>query len=135
MRPLDFYDFGLALAVNATQEVDQRTVVNRLYYGLHHEACCRFFRKNPSEPALRRSNRHTGLRQRFNDPTDPPSSRVAMLLMDLQSLRTECDYQLSQALPNGTMTRAVQLARQLVGALDLYSPGEGSNGCDCPAVR
>ena len=43
MRPLDFYRLGVALAYSADSETLQRTVINRLYYGLHHEACCRFF--------------------------------------------------------------------------------------------
>ena len=45
MRPLDFYRLGIELSSDAYTEARQRTVVNRLYYGLHHEACCRLFQR------------------------------------------------------------------------------------------
>ena len=43
MRPLDFYDLGVQLAASARTEAEYRATIGRLYYGLHHEACCRYF--------------------------------------------------------------------------------------------
>ncbi len=34
MRPLEFYRLGQRLAESASTEVERRTVVSRLYYGL-----------------------------------------------------------------------------------------------------
>ncbi len=41
MTPLEFYELGLALSRSAAAPAEHRTVIGRLYYGLHHEACCR----------------------------------------------------------------------------------------------
>ena len=37
VKPLEFYRLGISLSETATSEPLQRTVVSRLYYGLHHE--------------------------------------------------------------------------------------------------
>ena len=140
MRPLDFYRLGTALAHSADSETVQRTVINRLYYGLHHEACCRFFRTNPYERPLNRNRRHADLRERFNESLDPNSGDVADLLSDLMRLRAESDYQLAPPLryrnrsyqPRQFMEIAVALAEQLLNALDVYSQGEAPDGCRCP---
>ncbi len=141
MKPLDFYQLGIELAEAANTEARHRTVVNRLYYGLHHEACCRFFRVNPSADPLRRGSRHTYLRRMFNDPTDRVSANVARLLRSLELLRAECDYRLSQNIvlggaeyqPHQAMEMAVWTARELLNALEEYSPGAAEDGCNCPA--
>ena len=67
MRPLDFYRAGVALAAGASTESLRRTAVGRLYYGLHHEACCRYFRKNPGARPLDRNRRHARLADRYRN--------------------------------------------------------------------
>lgn len=52
MRPLEFYRLAVAIAPSAVSEPVQRTVIGRLYYGLHHEARCRFYRENPNADPL-----------------------------------------------------------------------------------
>ena len=66
MRPLDIYDHRRSAGRNRqTSEVEKRAAVNRLYYGLHHEACSRYFRKNPDAPPLMRNRRHAALSELF----------------------------------------------------------------------
>lgn len=140
MRPLDFYRLGMAVASNAMVEPEQRMAVGRLYYGLHHEACCRFFRKNPTADPLNRNRRHTDLRDRYNSLNDPDSKSVGSLLNDLMRLRAEADYRLASPLRfrNRPMTAqdllnvAVESANQLLDALETFSPGEAEDGCNCP---
>ena len=140
MRPLDFYRLGLSLAENADTEAVQRTAVNRLYYGLHHEACCRYFRTNPESEPLNRRNRHVELRNRYNNSYDSKARTVGRLLNDLRLIRSTADYELVSPLtfidrsldPGQFMNIAVQTARQLLDALDDYSPGESEDGCRCP---
>ena len=142
MRPLDFYRLGLAAASNANTEPVQRMAVGRLYYGLHHEACCRYFRANPNADPLQRNQRHSGLRDRFNSLNDPSSRTIGNLLRDLIALRGEADYNLSgplrfrnRVLPPEAMLRiALVSAKQLLDALEAYSPGEAEDGCRCPAA-
>ncbi len=140
MRPLEFYRLGAEAASNATTEPAQRMAVNRLYYGLHHEACCRFFRKNPTATPLNRNRRHTDLRDRYNNLDDPDSRNVGVLLNDLMTLRAEADYQISRPprfrnrplAPADFLNIAVESARQLLDALEVFSPGEAEDGCNCP---
>ena len=140
MRPLDYYDIGMELANEPSSEIRQRTAVNRLYYGLHHEACCRFFRENPTADPLPRSRRHRELGDRFSKSHDPVSRNIASRLRELSQLRAECDYRLSAGLRYAGMTYqvrevvdlAVRISRDLLDALDRYSPGSASEGCDCP---
>ena len=139
MRPLDLYDFGVRMAVSNAPEVQQRTAINRIYYGLHHEACCRYFRTEHSARPLNRNRRHTDLRDRFNRPEHPASGRIAQLLSLLMMLRTEADYQLNPPLryrnrsytPAELMHRAITLGDDLKRALDEYSLGDAIDGCDC----
>ena len=142
MKPLDFYCLGIELSEDAHTEARQRTVVNRLYYGLHHEACCRLFREHPSPPSqpLNRNRRHTDLSYRFRELNESHSTEVAQLLVTLSRLRSESDYQLTPPLrhrnrsyqPVQVMELAIGFARQLLEALDGYSEGEAPDGCNCP---
>ena len=139
MRPLDFYRLGLSLSENADAEAAQRTAVSRLYYGLHHEACCRYFRTNPASGPLDSGRRHTELRNRYNSPDDPKSRTVGRLLNDLRMLRAEADYEMVPPLrfrnrpmdSRQFLNLAVETARQLLDALDEYSSGEAEDGCRC----
>ncbi len=142
MRPLDFYRLGISLSESADAESLQRTVVGRLYYGLHHEACCRYFRTNPvaGSGPLNRNRRHADLRDRYNRRNDPKSRTVGNLLNDLMLLRSEADYELIPPLrfrslrldARQLLKLAIETARQLMDALDEYSPGEAEDGCSCP---
>ena len=143
MRPLALYEFGIALANAAAAEVERRTAVNRIYYGLHHEACCRYFRQTPTPPALDRNRRHTELRRRFSDATNPAMSLVGTYLGQLERLRAEADYQL----PAGSMVlggrpcsdvqvlaEASRKGALLLQALETLSPGQATDGCPCLAI-
>ena len=65
MRPLDFYDLGVRLAASARTEAEYRATIGRPYYGLHHEACCRYFREFRNALPLTRGSRHVQLIQRY----------------------------------------------------------------------
>ena len=52
MKPLDFYQLGVRLANSGRTEAEHRAAIGRLYYGLHHEACCRYFRWLPLPRAI-----------------------------------------------------------------------------------
>ena len=140
MRPLAFYRLGLQLAQRATTEPIQRSAVNRLYYGLHHEACCRYFRTNPVARPINRNRRHTDLRNRYYQAGGSTSLAVSRNLKDLMVLRRMADYQLSPPFrfKNRPMDAAqllqaaIQSAEQLLNALEAYSPGEAEDGCNCP---
>ncbi len=93
VRPIEYYNWAVGLAGNAATEAEQRTVVSRLYYGLHHEACCRYYRVNPAA-ALKRRNRHACLAITFNSASDATSKNIANLLKDLRDLRAQADYEL-----------------------------------------
>ena len=140
MRPLDFYRLGVSLAPTAVTESEQRTVVTRLYYGLHHEACCRYFRANAVSAPLDTNRRHTELRDRFNSRGDSRARTVGNLLNDMMALRREADYELVLPLrfksqsrtPHEVLNLALQTGRELLYALEEYSPGEAEDGCRCP---
>ncbi len=142
MRPLDFYELGLRLSRMASVDAEYRTVINRVYYGLHHETCCRYFRLLPTPQPLNSNQRHTELRNRLNDPGNPTSGEVSQLLGSLTRMRTEADYQLNPPLryrsrsysPEQLMAEAMQLGEDLLEALERYSPGEAPDGCHCPTV-
>ena len=142
MRPLDFYRLGLAAANNATTEAAQRMAIGRLYYGLHHEACCRYFRINPNADPIERRQRHARLRDRFNSLNDPTSRVIGILLGDLISLRGEADYNLTGPLrfrnrvlsPEAMLNNALESGQKLLSALEAYSPGEAQDGCHCPTA-
>lgn len=139
MKPMEFYRLAVALAQRATSEQWQRTVVGRLYYGLHHEACCRYYRANPSAASLGRGSRHASLQARFNQPRDAKSMKVANLLRQLRHLRTQADYELGQmydlgrkpVTPAQALSSATNVAELLLQALESYSPGEAPDGCVC----
>ena len=85
---------GLVLASQVATEAECRTVVGRLYYGLHHEACCRYFRENPNGTPLSRNGRHTELHRRFNAPSNARSQLVGRQLNRLRIMRNKADYEL-----------------------------------------
>ena len=140
MRPLEFYRLGVAIAQRASTEPEHRTAVNRLYYGLHHEACCRFFRRNPYANPLNRNRRHTDLRDRFSGLDALDAQKVGALLNELMSLRSQSDYRLTPTLRFRNRPIPAQqiagvglsLASELLQALETYSPGEAEDGCNCP---
>ncbi len=142
MKPLDFYELGRRIASSAQTEAEHRTAINRIYYGLHHEACCRYFRNQPATQALNLNRRHTELRDRFRDPTSPESGEVARLLASLMMMRREADYQLELPLryqdrsytPERLADEAMYVGEALLAALELFSPGGAADGCECPAV-
>ena len=139
MKPIDFYNLAVSLASQVSTEAEHRTVVGRLYYGLHHEACCRYFRENPNSTPLPRFSRHTELHRRFNRAGDAGSQRVAQHLYRLKILRTIADYELgalsyrNRPLTSSQfMALALQSGQRLLQALEAYSPGEAEDGCNCP---
>ena len=139
VKPIDFYHLGVAEAANASSEARQRMVVGRVYYGLHHEVCCRYFRENPASDPLPRRQRHIELCHRFNTMTDSRAKRVGNLLNDLRHLRTQADYELGHLEFRGQIVSGVQflntalrLGQELLQQLELYSPGEAQDGCGCP---
>ena len=142
MRPLDFYRLGLQMVGTAETEAEQRTVVNRVYYGLHHEACCRYFRREVAAQPLNRNRRHTNLRNNFNQSMDPLSGSIAQLLAELMRLRSLADYELSPPYriggktltPAQLMRKALDVSERLLSALDRYSPGEAVDGSGCREV-
>lgn len=139
MKPMEFYRLAVAMAPRATSEQWQRTVVGRLYYGLHHEACCRYYRTNPNAAPVERSSRHASLLRRFNRPNDKESAKVANLLHQLRHLRTQADYELGQMYDLNrrpvtsaqVLSSATHVAELLLQALNAYSLGEAPDGCLC----
>ena len=142
MKPLDFYQLGVDIASSASTEAQYRTAISRIYYGLHHECCCRYFRKLSFAEPLNGNRRHTDLRDRFNTPRDPISNKISQLLGNLMMARTEADYQLAPPIiygrrsysPEDLMRLALDRGQELLEALEDYSPGEADDGCDCPTV-
>lgn len=134
MRPLDIYDLGIRLAEQATTEAEQRAAVSRLYYGLHHEACCRYFRENPDAPPLPRNRRHTALPGLFHASLRQGHRDIAHGLDRLAEMRGECDYRmveplLHQGMPitiDDLLAEALATAAALLADLDAYSPGEAT---------
>ncbi len=138
MKPIEFYRLAVAIAPSAVSEPFQRTVVGRLYYGLHHEACCRYYRENPTAMPLELNKRHASLQRRFNQPADAKSKKVANLLRQLRHFRAQADYELGQMYINGrpvtaaqVLNSATQVAQQLLAALEAYSLGDAPDGCVC----
>ena len=139
MRPLDFYRAGMALADVASSESLRRTVVNRLYYGLHHEACCRYFRENPGAPPLDRNRRHAQLVDRYRNSPEPAGKEIGRCLKDMARLRREADYELVPPLrfknrsidSRELVDFALDISQQLLAALERYSPGAAPDGCRC----
>ena len=142
MRPLDFYRAGVALAAGATTESLRRTAVGRLYYGLHHEACCRYFRNNPGAPPLARNGRHAQLADMYRNSPEPVAKDIGRHLSDMAQLRREADYELVPPLrfknrsidSRELVDFALDISRQLLAALERYSPGAAPDGCRCPVV-
>ena len=141
MKPIEFYKLGVAAAPSVASEAERRTVVSRIYYGLHHEACCRFFRVNGPPYLQREGSRHLSLIKRYRKQ---PSSRVAIrvgnLLDQLRRLRTTADYDLAGMTfnrvainDNELLAVAVKTGELLLKALEQYSPGEAADGCQCVA--
>ena len=143
MRPLDFYDLGLRLAASADTDAEWRTVVGRLYYGLHHEACCRYFREYPGERPMPRRRRHAALIRRFDDSQMDAAKDIASTLRLIRHMREICDYELRGPIffhqwplsPEQLAQLALSVARDLLAALETFSPGEAPDGCDCPTSR
>ena len=142
MRPLDFYRAGVALAAGASTESLRRTAVGRLYYGLHHEACCRYFRKNPGARPLDRNRRHAQLADRYRNSPEPAAQQIWRRLSYMAQLRREADYELVPPLrfenqsisDEQLMELALDISRQLLAALECYSPGAAPDGCRCPVA-
>ena len=143
MRPLDFYQLGVRLADSATTEAEQRAAIGRLYYGLHHEACCRYFRENPGAQPLSRGSRHAQLIGRYSALRASPTQRIRRLLRQLSRMRNLSDYELAGPIKYqqrersaAELTRlAVVVAEGLLAALEDFSPGEAEDGCYCPVRR
>ena len=143
MRPLDFYNLGVQIAASAGTEAECRNAIGRLYYGLHHEACCRYFRVHPGAPQLGRGSRHTQLIGRYGNLPSRNARRVQNLLRQLSNMRNLSDYQLSGSIRYRERTRstmelmgiAVSVAAELLAALDAFSPGAAVDGCYCPTIR
>ena len=142
MNPLDFYRLGLLMSDAATTEAEHRSVISKLYYGMHHEACCRYFRESPYAPALQQGSRHRRLIERYEETGNRAAVNVSQLLSRLFAMRNIADYELGSPLSyrnlqvssDALMVMALITARELLNALETYSPGEASEGCDCPTV-
>ena len=136
MRPLNFYDLGLRLAEEGRTEAERRTGVSRLYYGLHHEAACRYFRVNPDAPPIPRNRRHAALREVFRALGTPLGADIASRLRRLAWLRGECDYRVgaplryagSEATLSTVVAEALETAAACLAALDAYSPASPPTG-------
>ena len=140
VKPIEFYNLSLAVAPGVTSEAERRRVVSLIYYGLHHEACCRFFRVNTQTPYLRKDGtRHKDLISKYrNAPRNRISRRIGDLLDQLRRLRTTADYDLAAMSFNRKpisevvlLATAMQKSKALLVALDRYSPGEAHDGCQC----
>ncbi len=144
MRPLDFYNLGVQLAASARTEAEYRATIGRLYYGLHHEACCRYFREFQNALPLARGSRHVQLIQRYRALRgNRPAQRVQSLLGQLSGMRNVSDYELNSAMqyrgrtyhPGDLMTAAVSVAASLLAELESFSPGASADGCVCRVTR
>ena len=140
MKPIEFYNLGVAVAPKVASEAERRSVVGRIYYGLHHEACCRFFRVNNRTPYLARGgSRHMVLIAKYRGSRgNPVAHRVGNLLDQLRRLRTTADYDLTAMAYNrgpisetDLLATAVKTGELLLIALEQYSPGEAEDGCQC----
>ncbi len=131
------------MAQTAKTEAEFRTAIGRMYYGLHHETCCRYFRENPSAAPLERGRRHFQLVGRFKVAGNSIGVRISQLLGELSRMRNASDYELAGPVRHGifrgessqfVMMHATIVADQLLQALDDYSQGEAEDGCECPSV-
>ena len=143
MKPLDVYRLGVGLANSGTTEAEHRAAVGRLYYGLHHEACCRYFRENPqAQPLLGRRSRHRQLIDRYSTLHMVQARRIWRLLKQLSRMRNISDYELASTIryqnrncsPAQLMRMAVVVAEDLLDELEGFSPGEAKDGCYCPVI-
>lgn len=145
MKPLDFYRWAVTEAATATSEAQCRSVISRLYYGIHHEVCCRYFRGTPPASPLPSQSRHSELRNRLNDAQRPRLATMANLLGQLLHMRTEADYQLTLPLRlrNGRnvdtacalVQHATRIGEELLRELEAHWPGEAPDGCECKVVQ
>lgn len=143
MRPLDFYQLGLQLSASAVTEAEYRSAIGRLYYGLHHEACCRYFRAHPRASPLGKGSRHTQLIRCYKSLGSQDARRVQRHLRRLSSLRNISDYDLDSDMtyrgrtysPADLMSTAVSVAADLLAALESFSPGAAADGCVCRINR
>ena len=143
MRPLDFYQLGLQLSASAVTEAEYRNAIGRLYYGLHHEACCRYFRVHPSAAPLGKGSRHAQLIRRYRSLGSQDARQVQRHLGRLSSLRNISDYDLAGPIryrgstysPSALMNTAVSVATALLAALETFSPGAAADGCVCRVTR
>ena len=141
MKPIEFYNLGVGAASTVASEAERRTVVSRIYYGLHHEACCRFFRVNGPPYLQSKGSRHSRLVEEYRDPRSSiVANRVGNLLDQLRRLRTTADYDLAGMTFNKLTINdkklleiAVKQGELLLKALEQYSPGEAADGCPCVA--
>ena len=140
MKPLDFYQLGVRLANSGRTEAEHRAAIGRLYYGLHHEACCRYFRENPDAQPLGRGSRHVQLIDRYSTLHAFPAQHIRRLLRQLSRMRNISDYELAGPIryqktdrsAAQLMRTAVVVAEGLLAALEDFSPGEAEDGCHCP---
>ena len=140
MKPIEFYNLGVAVAPKVGSEAERRSVVSRIYYGLHHDACCRFFRVNSRVSYLARNgSRHGALIGKYRGSRgNPVAHRIGDLLDQLRQLRTTADYDLNAMAFNSMpiseadlLATAVKTGELLLSALEQYSPGEAQDGCQC----
>ncbi len=143
MRPLEFYRLGLRLAEFASSEAERRTAVSRLYYGLHHEICCRYFREYPEDAPLPRNGRHIALVHRLGGKPGTGERDIALKLNSMRQMRNAADYELKRTVQIDQRTLnidqlvvfALIVANDLLATLEDFSPGEAADGCDCPTAR
>jgi hypothetical protein len=140
VKPIEFYNLGVAVAPKVASEAERRSVVGRIYYGLHHEACCRFFRVNSRGSYLGRDrSRHTALVAMYrNSRGNIVALRISNMLDQLRRLRTTADYDLAAMTFNNRpiseadlLATAVKIGELLLRDLEQYSPGEADDGCQC----
>ena len=143
MKPLDVYRLGVRLARVGSTEAEQRAAVGRLYYGLHHEACCRYFRVNPNaQPLLGRRSRHVQLISRYDALNTVTARRIRSGLKQLSRMRNISDYELASPIQyqnrhwsaTQLVSRAITVAESVLDELEAFSPGEAKDGCYCPVV-
>ena len=140
MKPLDIYELGMRLAESAASDAERRNAIGRLYYGLHHEACCRYFRENPQSPPLGARSRHRQLIERYDILPATGSWRIRDLLSQLFSMRNISDYKLAEPVRylyreytlQELLETAVRVAETALAALENFSPGPAEDGCVCP---
>ena len=139
MRPLDIYHLGVELSSSASSDAERRNVIGRLYYGIHHEACCRYFRARPNAPPLGQGSRHSALIDRYNQLGYRRTGYISRHLRRLSQLRRIADYELSDTAIYDKQSRtmaelmaiAINEANNVLTALEAFSPGAALDGCIC----